>query len=215
MLIKNKIKHNYTCPYSPHQNGTVERSWRTLFDMARALLIESKLSKFLWPYAINAAAYIRNRCFVQRIKDTPFHLITNKTPDLSKLHISSSICYSYLNNGKKLDPRSKKGYFVGYDKCSPSYLVYHKEENKVMKHRVVHFTNKFENIVSDGFINEEFINCDSYDENNGFIKEENSEIIDNTDEGRNYNGNIVNRNDCSRNLLNGDNVEKRYPTRTR
>ena len=215
MLIKNKIKHNYTCPYSPHQNGTAERSWRTLFDMARALLIESKLPKFLWPYAINTAAYIRNRCFVQRIKDTPFHLITNKTPDLSKLHIFGSICYSYLNNGKKLDPRSKKGYFVGYDKCSPSYLVYYKEENKVMKHRVVHFTDKFENIVSDGFINEEFINCDSYDENNGFIKEENSEIIDNTDEGRNYNGNIINRNDSSRNLLNDNNVEKRYPTRTR
>ena len=45
--------------------------------MVRALLIESKLPEFLWPYAINTAAYIRNRCFAQRIKDTPYHLITN------------------------------------------------------------------------------------------------------------------------------------------
>ena len=26
LLIQNKITHNYTCPYSPHQNGTAERS---------------------------------------------------------------------------------------------------------------------------------------------------------------------------------------------
>ena len=53
-------------------------------------------------------------------------------------------------------------YFVGYDKCSPSFLVYYKEENKVMKHRVVSFTDKFEDVVSDGYINEEFINCDRF-----------------------------------------------------
>ena len=76
LLIKNKIKHNYTCPYSPHQNGTAERSWRTLFDMARALLIESKLPKFLWPYAINTAVYIRNKCFFstyQRYTFSPYY----------------------------------------------------------------------------------------------------------------------------------------------
>ena len=32
---------------------------------------------------------------------------------------------------KKLDPRSKKGIFVGYDKRSPAYLVYHPNTNKV------------------------------------------------------------------------------------
>ena len=46
---------------------------------------------------------------------------------------------------------------MGYDKCSPSYLVYYKEENKVMKHRVTNCTDKFKDAVSDGYINEEFI----------------------------------------------------------
>ena len=41
VLVKNKIKHEDTCPHSPHQNGTIERGWRTYFDMARCLLIES------------------------------------------------------------------------------------------------------------------------------------------------------------------------------
>ena len=48
--------------------------------MAHALLIESKLPKFLWPYAISTAAHIRNRYFAQSINDTPIILllITNQ-----------------------------------------------------------------------------------------------------------------------------------------
>ena len=108
-------------------------------------------------------------------------------------------------------------YFVGYDKCSPSFLVYYKEENKVMKHRVVSFTDKFEDVVSDGYINEEFINCDNFEENNGFIKEDgniNGNIsennIDNANNGRNKNGNIN-----SSDLNNDESKERRYPKRNR
>ena len=45
LLLKHNIKHELTSPYSPHQNGTSERNWRTLFEMARSLLIEAKLPK--------------------------------------------------------------------------------------------------------------------------------------------------------------------------
>ena len=41
LLVLNRIKHERSAPYSPHQNA--ERSWRTLFFMC--LLIESKLPK--------------------------------------------------------------------------------------------------------------------------------------------------------------------------
>ena len=61
LLIKNHIRQEFSAPYSPHQNGTAERSWRTLFDMARCLLDESNLPKYLWSYAVKAASYIRNR----------------------------------------------------------------------------------------------------------------------------------------------------------
>ena len=44
-----------------------------------------------------------------------------------------------------LDPRCKKGLFVGHDKYSPSYLVYFPESNKVMKFGNVKFTERFEN----------------------------------------------------------------------
>jgi transposase InsO family protein len=45
LMLKHSIKHEKSAPYSPHQNGTVERNCRSLFDMARCLLIESQLPK--------------------------------------------------------------------------------------------------------------------------------------------------------------------------
>jgi len=47
LMIENKIRHDFSAPHSPHQNGTAKRSWRTLFDMARCLLIEKDLPKEL------------------------------------------------------------------------------------------------------------------------------------------------------------------------
>ena len=143
LLTRNKIKHEFSAPHSPHQNGTAERNWRTLFDMARAILIESGLPKYLWTYALLTATHIRNRCYVSRIQNTPYGLVTGVKPNLSKLHIFGTICYPYAP-GKKLDPRSRKGYFVGYDRDSPAYLVYYPETRTVSKHRLVTFTEKFQ-----------------------------------------------------------------------
>ena len=76
-----------SAPHSPHQNGTAERIWRTLFDMAHALLVEAKLTKYLWTYALLTATHIRNRCYVQQIKNTLYSLITGLKPNLTNLHI--------------------------------------------------------------------------------------------------------------------------------
>ena len=166
LLLKHTIKHEFTSPYSPHQNGTAERNWRSLFDMARAMIIESKLPKHLWTYAVSTATYIRNRCYVQRIKCTPYGLVTGFKPNIARLHLFGSVCYPYVHNTKKLQPRSNKGYFVGYDKDSPSYLVNYPESNSVLKHRLVKFTEKYEFISqidtknTDGFIIEEPINTE-------------------------------------------------------
>lgn len=37
LLKKHCIRHDTSAPYSPHQNGTAERHWRTLFEMGRCL----------------------------------------------------------------------------------------------------------------------------------------------------------------------------------
>jgi transposase InsO family protein len=77
-LRQNSIKHETSAPYSPHQNGTVERAWRSLFSMARCMLLEANLPKRLWTYALMTAVYIRNRCFNSRLGKTPYEALTGK-----------------------------------------------------------------------------------------------------------------------------------------
>jgi len=144
LMLKHGIKHEKSAPYSPHQNGTVERGWRSLFDIARCLLIESQLPKELWTYAVSVAAYTRNRCFSPRTGKTPYEMLTGKRPDVSRMSVFDTICYAYVQNKKKLDARIEIGIFVGYDRESPAYLVYFKQSGTIKKVRCVRFMNKFD-----------------------------------------------------------------------
>ena len=114
ILLQNKIKHEQSAPHSPHQNGIAERAWHTLFETCRCLLIEAKLPKTMWPYALVTAA-LRNRCYQQCTKQTPHYLLTDRKPDLSNLHVFGSVCYTFQQNNGKLGNHSKQGVFVGYD----------------------------------------------------------------------------------------------------
>jgi hypothetical protein len=143
ILLQHNIRHEQCSPYSPHQNGVVERGWRTLFESARSSLVEANLPRSMWPYALMNAAHIRNRCYQNRTKQTPYFLLTGRKPDVSTLHVFGTICYAYEQDKKKLDDRSRRGVFVGYDRYSPSYLVYHPDSKRIQRCRCVKFTEKF------------------------------------------------------------------------
>ena len=139
ILVANKIQQQKTAPYSAHQNGKAERTWRSLFEMARCLLLQSGLPKTLWTYAVMAAAYIRNRCYHQNIGCTPFEKMTGKKPNIANMEAFGSTCYALVQNPKKLEDRCAKGIFVGFDKGSPAHLVYFPETETVRKFRCVKF----------------------------------------------------------------------------
>ncbi|GJV62109.1 retrovirus-related pol polyprotein from transposon TNT 1-94 [Tanacetum coccineum] len=48
LCAKHGIRHEFTAPYSPQQNGIVERKNRTLKEMVNAMLINSGLSQDMW-----------------------------------------------------------------------------------------------------------------------------------------------------------------------
>ena len=89
--------------------------------MTRYLLLESNLPKYLWSYAVKVASYIRNRCYNPRTGKTPYESLTGLKPNLSNMHIFGCTCFAYVQDKKKLDPRSKEGIFVGCDSESPAY----------------------------------------------------------------------------------------------
>ena len=112
--------------------------------MARCMVIENNLPKSLWAYAVMTNAVIRNRCFNNSLKQTPYYMITGRKPDLSKMNIFGSICYTYKNL-KKLDLKCEKGIFVGYDRNSPACLIFYPESNRVLKRRLIKFISNMTN----------------------------------------------------------------------
>lgn len=138
-LFDNNIKHQKSAPYTPEQNGTVERGWRTIFDMSRCMIIESDVPKHLWTYAVAAASYTRNRCYQQRTKKTAFELFIGKKPNIEHMMPFGSECYVRLENVRKLDERAERRIFLGYDRSSPSYIVYNPDDRSVKCSRNVKF----------------------------------------------------------------------------
>ena len=52
------IRHEFSCRYTPEQNGVAERKNRTIVEAARAMLEEKSLPKFYWAEVFRTAVYI-------------------------------------------------------------------------------------------------------------------------------------------------------------
>jgi transposase InsO family protein len=74
LLNEMGIKHERTIPYSPEQNGSVERDNRTIVEMARTMIHAGKLPMTLWAELVNTAVYIHNRVPNRREKKSPYEL---------------------------------------------------------------------------------------------------------------------------------------------
>ena len=72
-------------------------------------------------------------------------MLTGRKSNLSKMRIFGSTCYDYKNLRKKLNPKCEKRIFVGYDRNSPSYLVFYPRNKRILKHRLVKFITKMTN----------------------------------------------------------------------
>ena len=60
-LKKEGIRHEYTVPKTPQQNGVAERMNRTLVEAVLSMLLDAKLPKCFWAEALATAVYLRNR----------------------------------------------------------------------------------------------------------------------------------------------------------
>ncbi|KAL4025509.1 hypothetical protein IC575_013910 [Cucumis melo] len=58
---ENGIRRPMTVPFTPQQNGVVERKNRTILNMARSMLKCKKMPKEFWAQAVECAVYLSNR----------------------------------------------------------------------------------------------------------------------------------------------------------
>jgi hypothetical protein len=128
------IKHEFSSPYTPQQNGVVERKNRTLLDMARTMLDEYKTPDRFWVEAINTACYSINRLYLHRIlKKTSYELLTGKKPNVSYFRVFGSKCFILVKRGRKskFAPKAVEGFLVGYDSNTRAYRVFNKSTGLV------------------------------------------------------------------------------------
>jgi hypothetical protein len=104
------IKAQLTVPYTPQQNGCSERKNRYLVEMARSMLIDSKLSTKYWGEAVTTANYLQNILPAAGEATTPYEKWEGKQPKLS--HIKRFGCPAYAiippEKRHKLDSKARK-----------------------------------------------------------------------------------------------------------
>ena len=63
------IKRQFTCRYTPQQNGVAEQKNRHIAEVARALMSEKEMPQSFWAKAVYTAIYIMNRTSTVAIYD--------------------------------------------------------------------------------------------------------------------------------------------------
>jgi hypothetical protein len=128
-LEEEGVKHEFSAPYTPQQNGVVERKNRTLIDMARMMLGEFKTPEQFWSEVVNTTCHAINRLYLHRLlKKTSYELLTSNKPNVSYFCVFGSKCYILVKKGRhsKFAPKAVEGFLLGYDSNTKEYRVFKK-----------------------------------------------------------------------------------------
>ena len=128
------IKHEFSTPYNPQQNGVVERKNRTLIDMAKTMLDEYKTSDIFWCEAINTACHAINRLYLhKKLKKTSYELLTGNKAKVSYFRVFGCKCFILNKRSKtsKFAPNVDEGILLGYGSNEHAYRIYNKTSGRV------------------------------------------------------------------------------------
>ena len=151
-LLKEGIKHEFTVPRSPEQNGVAERLNRTFIEAVRSMLAGAKLPHQFWAEALATAVYLRNRSPTKAISGlTPVEGWTGSKPSVNHLKAFGCVAYAHISKEerRKLDPKAKRYILLGYGMYVKGYRLYHPQEKKVFYSRDVVFDEKHYGLMSE------------------------------------------------------------------
>jgi transposase InsO family protein len=137
------IEHQFTIPDSPQQNGVAERYNRTLIEMARTMIHSAGLAMKFWGEAVMAANYTRNRCPTSTVEGnvTPYEIWHGRRPNIRHLRTFGCRVDIHIpaHQRSKMQPKSKKGIFMGYAPAQKAYRVWDFNKRDVVSSRDVIF----------------------------------------------------------------------------
>ena len=128
------IIHEFSAAYTSEQNGYIERNNRTIVEATRSMLHSRNLPLNLWAEAANTAVFVWNRTINKHHPHaTPYEQLFNQVPDVSFLRTFGSDAYLHVPKPqrKKLDPKSQKLIFVGYDQRGRAYILWNPSTKRI------------------------------------------------------------------------------------
>ncbi|MCO5596893.1 hypothetical protein L7F22_050964 [Adiantum nelumboides] len=140
------IRCQLTTPYTPSQNGVVERKNRTIMEMARAMLAHASLPRSYRAEACNTTVYVQNRSPTHALQDmTPFQAYYGRKPTVSHFRVFGCSAFVHIPKEKrqKLDFKSRKLLFLGYSAESDAYRLYDPDTRTTTVSRDVVFDESF------------------------------------------------------------------------
>ena len=138
------IKLRIVMPYTPEQNGLVERENRTIMNAVRTMLKDTGLPQFLWAEAASAAVYVLNRTGPSKTAGkSPFEEWFGRKPTINRIRVFGSAAFVHVPNVNrgKLNDKAIKGYLVGY--CdNDGYRIFIPSKNDTIKSANVVFNEQ-------------------------------------------------------------------------
>lgn len=136
------IQRHLPVPYTPQQNGVVERRNQTMLGMARCMLKTMGVPGRFWGEAVTTAVFILNRAPTKSLENkTPFEAWYGKKPAVHFFRTFGCVAHVKNTGGhlRKLDDRSKPMVFLWYEPGTKAYRLYDPNANRVHVSRDVVF----------------------------------------------------------------------------
>ena len=162
------IELEYTCPYTPEEDGLSEIGMKIFAQAGTCLLFQANLPKQFWCTAVEHFGYVRQRFLHPHHGLTPYEVYYGgERPAIGHLRIYGCLVLTHVPSElrKKFDYPGLPGIFLGFH-GDKQILVYNLVRQRLERHRHVRFhETRFPGLVRSqdrqGKLVEEFINLEN------------------------------------------------------
>jgi hypothetical protein len=121
------IKRQFFVARTPQLNRVVERKNMTIQELARTMIMDSKLTDNFWTQEVHIVVHIQNRLIlINNIDKNPYELWKGRPTNVKHFRVFGSKFYIKREDGRmgNFDSRVDKGIHVGYSSTRKSYKCY-------------------------------------------------------------------------------------------
>nr|GEY66232.1 hypothetical protein [Tanacetum cinerariifolium] len=135
---------------TPQQNRVDERRNRTLIEVARTMLADSKLPTTFWTKVVSTACYLHNRVLVVKPHNTTlYELFHSRTPVVKFMRPFGCpvTIFNTIDHLGKFDGKADEGFFIGYSSNSKAFRVFNSRTKIVEENMHIRFSESTPNVV--------------------------------------------------------------------